>query len=165
MPNFGDSYLGRLRRHVGHDLLLSPGVQVLAFNELDKVLIQRRADNGAWELPAGACEPGQSFRTAAVEELLEETGMRVPANALVPFGTLSDPTQHTINYPNGDVVHAFALCFWVRVDVAPGMPIDGEATDHRWVEPANIPLPTHEPTLRVLEMFARYRESGLFQAD
>ena len=38
------------------------------------------------------------------------------AGDLVPFATFSDPVAHLLIYPNGDQVHAFALCFWVRVD-------------------------------------------------
>lgn len=42
---------------------------------IQHILVQRRADSGAWEIPAGACEPGQSFATAAVAELAQETGI------------------------------------------------------------------------------------------
>ena len=164
MSDFAASYLGRLRQHVGHDLLLCPGVQVVAARDDGRVLVQQRTDSGLWEFPAGSCEPGQSFRTAAEAELREEAGIAVPADQLIAFATFSDPVDHLIVYPNGDQVHAFALCFWVRVPDDRAAGDDGEASHHRWVDPADFPSPAHPPALHVLEMFVRYRETGEFQA-
>lgn len=52
------------------------------------LLIRRHDDSGAaagrMSLPGGFVRPGESPRDAAVRELLEETGVRVPASALVP---------------------------------------------------------------------------------
>ena len=111
---FEDSHLGRLRHYVGHALLVSPGAQVLVLGEHDRVLLLRRSDTGEWALPAWACEPGDSFRTSAARELAEETGLHLNPDELVPFASISTAKIHTIRYPNGDLVHAFALCFWAR---------------------------------------------------
>lgn len=164
VAGFADSYLGGLRRHVGHALLLSPGVQVVVESSDGHVLVQRRTDNGHWEIPAGACEPGQSFVTSALAELAEETGIVLDAADLEPFATLSDPALHTLSYPNGDRVHAFALCFVARpsaVDTGSG---DGEAAEWRWASPADLPEPVHPPTRIVLGLLSAYRRSGHFQA-
>jgi hypothetical protein len=40
----------------------------------------------------------------------EEIGIVVSRADLVPFATFSDPVDHRLVYPSGDVVHAFALC-------------------------------------------------------
>ncbi|MFJ7750765.1 NUDIX domain-containing protein [Arthrobacter sp. NPDC097144] len=65
------SYLWKIRQHLGSQLVLLPGAQVLVLGEQGgHALFQRRVDNGVWELPAGGCEPGQSFRTAAVAEFV-----------------------------------------------------------------------------------------------
>ncbi|MGW5365480.1 hypothetical protein [Actinopolymorpha pittospori] len=38
---------------------------------------------------------------------------------LEPFACVSDPARHAVTYPNGDQVHAFALCFAVRTWSSP----------------------------------------------
>lgn len=164
MSDFADSYLGRLRQRIGHDLVLCPGAQVVVVRGDGRVLVQRRTDTGAWEIPSGAAEPGQSFRDIAVTELSEEAGLRVTAADLVPFATFSDPVRHLLVYPNGDRVHAFALCFWVRLDDS--APIDtAEAVAHRWVAADDVPHPVHPPTVRVLAMYREHRTTGKFIAD
>lgn len=162
---FAESYLGRLRARIGHDLVLAPGVQVLVVREDGRVLVQRRADDGTWEVPAGSCEPGQSFRTAAVAELREETGIKVEPDALVPFAALSGPDTHMLVYPNGDQVHAFALCFWVPANGAEPVVTDGEATEFRWVGVDDLPEPAHGPTRMVLARYVEHSQAGTFIAD
>lgn len=161
---FGDSYLGKLRELVGHSLILCPGAQVVLRRGDGSILLQRRSDNGVWELPAGSCEPGQSFASAATQELLEETGIQVPMSMLEPFACLSDPDIHTLTYPNGDRVHAFAMCFLVRLDGVEPSGGDGEAYSHGWYVRDEMPSPLHPPTRAVLTLLDQYLRSGEFQA-
>lgn len=133
------------------------------------MLVQRRTDSGVWEIPAGACEPGQSFADAAIAELAElaeETGIRATVGDLEPFACLSDPDLHTLEYPNGDRVHAFAMCFvWRNAQalVVPGAGV-GEVMEHRWVATNELPEPVHPPTRTVLDLYEAYRMTGQFQA-
>jgi 8-oxo-dGTP pyrophosphatase MutT (NUDIX family) len=60
--SFEDSYLGQLRRVIGHDLVLMPGAVVVLQRDDCKVLLTKRADDGTWCAPAGAAEPGCSAR-------------------------------------------------------------------------------------------------------
>ena len=145
--------------------MLCPGVQVVVVRDDGRVLVQRRADNGTWEVPAGACEPGQSFRTAAAAELCEETGIEVDPATLVPFATISHPDDHLLVYPNGDQVHAFAVCFWTNANGAEPLVTDGEATEFRWVSVDALPEPAHGPTRIALARYTQYRTTGTFIAD
>lgn len=157
-----DSYLAQLRRDVGSRLLLLPGAQVLAVDANDRILFQRSRDSGLWELPAGGAEPGDSFRRTAAREFHEETGLEVAEEDLVPFASLSQPDVHTLTYPNGDVVHCFALCFEARRWTGTLRPGADEVIEAGFF--GAPPGPLHPPTEVVLRMYAAYRETGLFQA-
>ena len=61
-PNF----ILDLRRTIGNELLHIPTVAVLTFDELDRVLLVRSADDGLWTTPGGFVEPGETPADAAV---------------------------------------------------------------------------------------------------
>ncbi|MDK0523661.1 NUDIX domain-containing protein [Streptomyces sp. ML-6] len=158
------SYVWSLRRQVGSRKLLVPGAQVLLIDAGGRGLFQQRADNGVWELPAGACEEDGDFADAAVREVAEETGLRVERDDLVAFGSLSDPRVHTLTYPNGDVTHCFALCFVARRwsgALSPG----ADEVRRALFRPLDAPpRPLHPPTAVVLSMYERFLAEGRFQA-
>lgn len=158
------SYVWELRQVVGSRLLLLPGAQVLVIRTDGLVLFQRRSDNGVWEFPAGSCEPGQGFVDAAAAELFEETGISAQLGELIPFASLSDPGLHTLNYPNGDTVHAFAMCFLLRDWEGMVVPEEAEVAEIAFFDMENPPQPTHGPTLEVIRLFGEYRRTGKFQA-
>lgn len=162
MTAYEGSYLWRLREQVGSRLLLMPGAQVLVVDSAGRVLFQRSRDSGLWELPAGAAEPGDSFRTTAVRELQEETGLVVAAEDLVPFASLSEADVHTLTYPNGDVLHCFALCFEARRWSGELRPGADEVMEAAFFE--KPPAELHPPTRVVLKLYEAYRASGVFQA-
>ncbi|MEV6284630.1 NUDIX domain-containing protein [Kribbella sp. NPDC051770] len=157
------SYLWRLRERVGSELLLMPGAQVVVVGEGERVLFQRRRDSGLWEVPAGAAEPGLSFRGTAVREVFEEAGLRVREEELVPFGSLSEPGVHEITYPNGDRVHCFALLFEARVwegEVRVGV---DEVTEAGFFAVDDPPGELQGQTEVVLGLYREYLRTGVFQ--
>lgn len=162
MPYEG-SYLQRLRERVGHELVLMPGAMVAVQREDGQVLFTRRGDDGTWCLPAGAAEPGGSFTRTAVDELAEETGLRVAESDLIPFASLSDADAHTIVYPNGDETHCFALCFLARRWHGEPRPDEEESIETTFAPPEAPPKPTHPPTARALALLRAYLDIGTFQ--
>jgi 8-oxo-dGTP pyrophosphatase MutT (NUDIX family) len=156
------SYLWDIRRQLGSRPLLMPGAQVLVVDDAERFLLQRSRGSGLWELPAGAAEPGDSFRSAAARELLEETGLVVAEADLVPFASLSEADVHTLTYPNGDVLHCFALCFEARRWTGDLRPAADEVLDAAFFD--QPPAELDPPTRVVLELYAAFRASGVFQA-
>jgi len=161
--SFADSYIGRLRQRVGHQELLVPGAQVLLVQE-GIGLFQRRTDSGEWEIPAGSAEPGQSFADAAIAEVREELGLSLRPEQLIPFATFSDPIQHRLVYPNGDVVHAFALCFVVSEWNGEPEADPEEVTEWGRFALTSPPEPLRLSTRRVLELYRLFSATGRFQA-
>lgn len=140
-----------------------PGAMVAVQRDDRRVLLTKRTDDGTWCLPAGAAEPGGSFARTAIDELAEETGVRVAEQDLIPFGCLSEAEAHTIHYPNGDVTHCFALCFLARTWQGDPRPDKEESTETKFVDPAAPPEPLHPPTAHALELLEAYLRTGSFQ--
>lgn len=161
--SYVDSYLWRLRQAVGSELVLMPGAMVALQRDDGQVLLTKRADDGTWCLPTGAAEVGGSFARTAIDELAEETGIEVTKEDLVPFASLSEAEEHTIQYPNGDITHCFAICFLVERWRGEPRPDQSESIAVRFAPLDAIPKPVHPPTSRALELLQDYLDTGVFQ--
>lgn len=119
-------FVTALRAHVGHAPLPLVGVTAVVFKD-EKVLLGRRADNGAWQCVSGIVDPGEEPADAAVRECLEEAGIVVKATRLAMVQQLP-----RVTYANGDQVDYLDLvfrCDWVSGDPHPA---DGELTEVGW---------------------------------
>lgn len=94
------------------------------------VLLLRRAVQpglGAWDLPAGYLDPGESFETGARRETLEEAGVEVELVALT--GVYHSAPANAVTA----VFRARA----VRSDA--GVTLDSESSEHAWVPRSEVP--------------------------
>lgn len=82
-------YIQNLRSHVGHALLLLPGVTAVIQNG-DRFLLARKRDTGLWSLVGGSAEPGEDPRDAAEREVHEELGVTPAVGPVV--GAYGGPT-------------------------------------------------------------------------
>src|SRR5580765_461975 len=55
----------------------------------ERLLLGHATRSPRWDIPKGEAEPGEDFAAAARRELLEETGLDVPAAELVPVGVFA----------------------------------------------------------------------------
>ena len=106
-------YIADLRKieGVGHRPLQMVGCGVFLFDEQDRVLLERRADDGTWCVPGGSMELGETPEEAARRECLEETGLL--AKDLRFFNMQAGEKRH-FTYPNGDEVYALDINFVCR---------------------------------------------------
>jgi mutator protein MutT len=104
-------YVSDLRAVVGCRPLILAAAGALILDEQGRILLQRRTDDGAWDLPGGALELGESAEAAARREMREETGLEVGEMTL--FGVFSGPELFHI-YPNGDQAYFVCVVYLTR---------------------------------------------------
>ena len=81
------AFILELRRKVGHDLLMLPGLVAVVIDQAGRVLLNRRTDTKRWSLISGILEPGEQPEAALEREVLEETCVRVRATKLLAAWT------------------------------------------------------------------------------
>jgi 8-oxo-dGTP pyrophosphatase MutT (NUDIX family) len=150
-------YVARLRACVGNELLVLFAAAGCIRDEEGRVLVLRRAGEGAlWSVPGGSMVPGERLDEAVVREVREETGLEVVPVALI--GVYSAP-EYAFAYPNGDIVQpvtAFFECLVVGGTLAPDME---EVVEACWVGSGD-PLP---PLLKCCE--AKVRDAFAFEGQ
>jgi 8-oxo-dGTP pyrophosphatase MutT (NUDIX family) len=127
-------FLRELRGTLGHQLLFLPAVTALVFDDEERLLLNRRADNGRWSLVGGICEPGEQPATTAVREVMEETAVQVVVERLVLV-----QTNPPVEYPNGDVTQYLDLTFRCRAVGGEARVADDESLDVGWFALDSLP--------------------------
>jgi mutator protein MutT len=129
-------YLKNLRAHLGNQLVMIPSVAAIIRNEAGQILFLVRADNGLWDLPAGAIDPGETPAQAIVREVREETGLIVePSAVLGVFGG----EDFRVSYSNGDVVEYTVIVFECRVVGGELGGLDDETAELHFISAAERP--------------------------
>jgi len=94
-----------------------------------EILLLRRAVEpglGAWDLPAGYLDPGESFEIAARREAAEESGLEIELLSLTGV-------YHSAP------ANAVTAVFRARaIDPAAGVRLDSESSDHAWVPRSEV---------------------------
>lgn len=68
------SYIGQMRKYIGHQPMLSAGATVVVIKD-NRILLNLRSDTNTWGIPGGAIELGESLEETATRELKEETNL------------------------------------------------------------------------------------------
>jgi 8-oxo-dGTP diphosphatase len=134
-------YIAGLRKHVGNELLMLPGVSAVVVNDIGEILLARRSDNGQWSLIAGSVDPGEQPADAAIREVYEETGVDVVVERLAGVAL------HPVRYPNGDVCQFLNVWFYCRAVGGRARVNDEESVEVAWFAPEA--LPTANPWVRL----------------
>ncbi len=128
-------YVHRLRRKVGHDLLLLPSVTILAFDESKRVLLLRHANRDLWVAPGGMIEPDETPEHAARREMQEETGCVVDLIRIL--GVYGGP-EFRVRYENGDEVAYVMTVFQATIREGTPRPNGTESLEVRFLAAAEI---------------------------
>ena len=138
VPN-GASAVRRVHFHDGAApvaAVVAPSVFVAARDGRDRLLLVRRWDSGAWELPGGRVEVGESVLDAAVRETVEESGVLVRITGVV--GLFTDPAHVVVSASGREVRQQFVVCLHARVVRGTPVPDGQETIDAAWFDPADV---------------------------
>ena len=119
----------------------------------DKVLLVLRNQapaKGLWAIPGGSVELGETLKTAAEREVLEETGLRVRAGEVI---YTFDAIQCD---PEGRVQYHYVIIDLLAEALDPDQPLhaDDDARDAAWFSLADLSnpsLPISPTTLDLLQ--------------
>jgi 8-oxo-dGTP diphosphatase len=122
--------------------LVVPSVFVAVRWHYGTLLLVRRCDSGAWELPGGRVDVGE----AAVRETAEEAGVRVEITEFA--GLFTDP-GHVVRSAGGEVRQQFAVLF--RARFLGGVPHGDQhgTSDAAWVPVSDLTGLAMEPPVRI----------------
>ena len=145
-------YVMELRKFIGSRPVIVAGAGVILVNEKNEILLQKRADNGFWDYPAGSMELGESFEECARREVLEETGL--VCGKLEFFMDLSGKVSF-YEYPNGDKTYTAGIIYICR-DFSGEMKVQEDEVQTQAFFPLNALPAKNDP--RGLGIFDRVRE-------
>jgi 8-oxo-dGTP pyrophosphatase MutT (NUDIX family) len=147
-----NEYVKSIRKYIGHERLILAGAGVLIYKN-EKILLQKRRDNGLWADHGGCVEIGETVEETAKRELFEETGLT--ANKL-DFFKIYSGNDMLYTYPNGDKVYLIITLF-ICEDFSGEIKIDtNEVIEIKWFNINEMPneIP---PTLRkAFDDFVKY---------
>lgn len=129
-------YIKEMRKHIGHQILLTVGCGVI-IEENERILLQHRTDEDNWCIPGGVMEIGETFEEAAKREVFEETGLLMEDLNL--FGIYSGE-KCFVQYPNGDEVYSVQIIFKAKQYTGELKEMDLESRDHRFFKRSELPL-------------------------
>lgn len=130
------TYSEELKRAMRGKLVIAAGVDAIVRDEHERILITRRSDDGEWDLPGGAIEPGETPSEGVRREVREETGLDV--RILRVAGVFGGKTfRHT--YPDGQEIEAFSVTFECAIAGGTLRSRDGEVTQFRFVTVDELP--------------------------
>lgn len=119
---------------------VSCGVVIL--NARGDVLLCHATETTHWDVPKGAADPGESPREAALRELVEETGIVLPAARLKDLGRFvyrRDKDLHlfAVRVSEDEVQLENCVCesYFPRYSDGTMIP---EMDAYRWVSPADV---------------------------
>jgi ADP-ribose pyrophosphatase YjhB (NUDIX family) len=101
-------YIKHLRSMVGNEKVIMVVAGAFVFDQENRVLMQKRTDNGQWGFPGGFMQLGESVQDTARREVYEETGLLL--DGLELFGIYSGP-QYDKTFSNGDQVALVLISF------------------------------------------------------
>ena len=151
-------YIHELRKITGpRKLILNCAGAVIVRD--DRILLQRRTDNGKWGLIGGLLEMNETYEEAALREIREETGLEVALDSFLGIFH-----NHDMVWGNGDAAHVIAAMYTARI--VSGEPrIDEESYELRFFSREEMPELFAEDQIAALDAYFRGVRHPLLQEN
>lgn len=127
------SYIGDMRKFVGHAPIMAVAAMAILYNEEKGMLLEKRTDTGEWCTPGGAIELGESLEDALKREIKEETNLEFSNPKFFDIKA----NVHMV-YPNKDEVYYTDVVYVINEFWGELKP-DGESTELRFFDIDNLP--------------------------
>lgn len=129
------SYITDIRKKVGHDPVFMPFSACVIIRN-NKMLLQKRMDDGTWAFHGGCLEFGETFREALDRELEEELHIK----ALNPqiINICSGKEMYHV-YPNGDKTYPIGVLYLVTSYRGKIVPDLNEVSEVCWFPLDSLP--------------------------
>ncbi|KAA0546308.1 NUDIX domain-containing protein [Bacillus sp. BGMRC 2118] len=108
--SWNESYVGQLRKAVGHQKLIIPSIRAVIKDRDERILFVDRKGENRWGMPSGSIELNESIYETLNREVKEETGIDVIQATLIAIYTA--PHKSTVNL-FGDEYQMFEFLFLV----------------------------------------------------
>ena len=131
-------------------------------NGKNEVLLHRCSSVRTWSFAGGGVEIGDSFTSAAITEMREETGFLANKEDLIPIATYSKPDFHITHYPNGDVTHYFSMVYLVKEYTGTLKMSPDESLEIGFYHPDRLPDDAGESVIRLFGFLKEFKEIGKF---
>ena len=139
-------YIHDLRQAIGPRKIILNCAGVLIIKD-EKILFQRRTDNGKWGLIGGLLEMNETYQEAAIREAREETGLEVRLDSF-----LGIYHNHDMVWGNGDCAHVVTAFF--TASIISGEPrIDEESFELRFFSREEMPPLFAEDHIAAMEAY------------
>lgn len=147
-------YVKSIRSKIGNMPMFSPVVTLIIYKD-NKILLQKRKDDGSWAIHGGGIDPGEEFITTLYREIKEELNI-TPVNPIL-FGIYSGEKLFNV-YPNKDQVYVLNHVFFCQDYTGTINFNDGEVTQVDWFDLDNLPeniLAVDKPIINDISKFLK----------
>ena len=129
------SYISEIRKKVGHDPVFMPFAAGVIIKD-NKILLQKRVDDGTWALHGGSLELGETFEEALIRELKEELNINVLEWKFIDLCSGSI-IRHV--YPNHDETYPVGVLYLITKYDGEIKPDLDEVSEVKWFDIDDLP--------------------------